>query len=134
MITIGYSTRVTNPLLQEYFKKSSGIKDVEVIEKISRVDIFSTAARELGITEVATSRGVIQLFDGTKFSTEDPLRYLNDLEIKRDFTMTEIYGRLIHFSNFLVQIIPKPFKTNSIKKDRGVVFSSVIHPFLIMLL
>jgi len=63
---------------------------VEVIEKISRVDIFSTAARELGITEVATSRGVIQLFDGTKFSTEDPLRYLNDLEIKRDFTMTEI--------------------------------------------
>ena len=63
---------------------------VEVIEKISRVDIFSTAARELGITEVATSRGVIQLFDGTRFSTEDPLRYLNDLEIKRDFTMTEI--------------------------------------------
>ncbi|MFZ4667275.1 MAG: ABC transporter substrate-binding protein, partial [Prochlorotrichaceae cyanobacterium] len=63
---------------------------VEVMEKISRVGIFSTAARELGITDIATSRGNIQLFDGTLFSMEDPLGYLNDLEIKRDFTMTEI--------------------------------------------
>jgi hypothetical protein len=35
MITIGYSTRFPNPSLQEYFKKTSGLKDVEVIEKIN---------------------------------------------------------------------------------------------------
>ena len=37
MITIGYSTREHNPILQEYFKKSCGnhIKGVEVIEKIN---------------------------------------------------------------------------------------------------
>jgi hypothetical protein len=33
MITIGYSTRTSNPQFSEYLKKSSGLKDVEVIEK-----------------------------------------------------------------------------------------------------
>jgi hypothetical protein len=28
--------------------------------------------------------------DGTVFDTEDPIRYLNDLKIKRDVTMAEI--------------------------------------------
>jgi len=35
MITIGYSTRVTNPNLQEYFKKTCGLKNIEVIEKVN---------------------------------------------------------------------------------------------------
>lgn len=35
MITIGYSTRQTNPELQEYFKKSCGHPKVEVIEKVN---------------------------------------------------------------------------------------------------
>jgi hypothetical protein len=35
MITIGYSTRQTNPELQEYFKKSCGVKNVQVIEKVN---------------------------------------------------------------------------------------------------
>jgi hypothetical protein len=35
MITIGYSTRQTNPTLQEYFKKSCGIPKCQVIEKIN---------------------------------------------------------------------------------------------------
>jgi bicarbonate transport system ATP-binding protein len=63
---------------------------VEVIEKISRVGTFSTAARELGLSEISYSRGQIQLFDGIPFNAEDPIAYLNSLEIKRDFTMAEI--------------------------------------------
>jgi len=35
MITIGYSTRVSNPDFQEYLKKSSGHPKVQVIEKIN---------------------------------------------------------------------------------------------------
>jgi bicarbonate transport system ATP-binding protein len=64
---------------------------VEVLEKTCRVDIFSTAARELGVSEIATlGRKAIQLFDGTTFNIEDPIAYLNSLPIKRDFTMAEI--------------------------------------------
>jgi bicarbonate transport system ATP-binding protein len=64
---------------------------VEVLENTCRVGVFSTAARELGLTEISYSRNSIQLVDGTTFDTEDPIRYLNDLEIKRDITMAEIH-------------------------------------------
>ncbi len=63
---------------------------VEVLEKTCSVGVFSTAARELGLTEISYGRTPIQLVDGTTFDTEDPIRYLNDLEIKRDVTMAEI--------------------------------------------
>jgi bicarbonate transport system ATP-binding protein len=63
---------------------------VEVLEKTCAVGVFSTAARELGLTEISYSRSSIQLVDGSTFDAEDPIRYLNDLEIKRDVTMAEI--------------------------------------------
>jgi bicarbonate transport system ATP-binding protein len=63
---------------------------VEVMEKICRVDVFTTAARELGLMDITYSRGPIQLFDGSTFTTDDPIGYLNSLKIKRDFTMSEI--------------------------------------------
>jgi bicarbonate transport system ATP-binding protein len=63
---------------------------VEVLEKTCSVSVFSTAARELGLTEISYGRTPIQLVDGTVFDTEDPIRYLNDLKIKRDVTMAEI--------------------------------------------
>ncbi len=63
---------------------------VEVMEKICRVDVFTTAARELGLMEITYSRGPIHLFDGSTFTTDDPIGYLNSLKIKRDFTMSEI--------------------------------------------
>jgi bicarbonate transport system ATP-binding protein len=63
---------------------------VEVLEKTCSVSVFSTAARELGLTEISYGRTPIQLVDGTLFNTDDPIRYLNDLEIKRDVTMAEI--------------------------------------------
>ncbi|MEA5496376.1 ABC transporter ATP-binding/substrate-binding protein [Limnoraphis robusta] len=64
---------------------------VEILERICRVGVFSTAARELGLSEISYTRGEIKLFDGTRFTTEDPIGYLNSLAIKRDFTMAEIH-------------------------------------------
>ena len=63
---------------------------VEVLEKTCAVGVFSTAARELGMTEISYARNSIQLVDGSTFSADDPIRYLNDLKIKRDITMAEI--------------------------------------------
>ncbi|MGB8699614.1 MAG: nitrate ABC transporter ATP-binding protein [Thermosynechococcaceae cyanobacterium] len=63
---------------------------VEILERICRVGAFSTAARELGLSDLTYSRGAIQLFDGTVFNADDPIAYLNSLAIKRDFTMAEV--------------------------------------------
>jgi bicarbonate transport system ATP-binding protein len=63
---------------------------VEVLEKTCFVSVFSTAARELGLSQISYGRTPIQLVDGTMFDTEDPIRYLNELKIKRDVTMAEI--------------------------------------------
>jgi bicarbonate transport system ATP-binding protein len=63
---------------------------VEVLETICRVSVFSTAARELGLTEISYSKGSIELFDGSVFNADDPISYLNTLEIKRDITMAEV--------------------------------------------
>jgi ABC-type nitrate/sulfonate/bicarbonate transport system substrate-binding protein len=64
---------------------------VEVLENTCRVGVFSTAARELGMSEISYSRGSIKLVDGTTFDAKDPIRYLNNLEIKRDITLAEIH-------------------------------------------
>ncbi len=63
---------------------------VEVLEKTCRVGVFSTAARELGLTDITYNRKAIQLFDDIPFNAEDPIGYLNQLEIKRNITMAEI--------------------------------------------
>ncbi|MGB7415586.1 MAG: nitrate ABC transporter ATP-binding protein [Thermosynechococcaceae cyanobacterium] len=62
---------------------------VEILERLCRIGVFSNAARELGL-EISYSRQPIQLFDGTTFTADDPIDYLNHVEIKRDFTMADI--------------------------------------------
>jgi bicarbonate transport system ATP-binding protein len=63
---------------------------VEVLEKTCRVGVFSTAARELGLSDITYTRQPIKLFDDIPFNAEDPIGYLNHLEIKRNMTMAEI--------------------------------------------
>ena len=63
---------------------------VEILERVCRVSAFSTAARELGLSDITYSRGAIQLFDGTTFNADDPIAYLNQLEIKHDVYMAEV--------------------------------------------
>ncbi|MGG6296545.1 nitrate ABC transporter ATP-binding protein [Leptolyngbya sp. AN02str] len=63
---------------------------LEILERIVRVDVYSTAARELGLLDDKFTRGSIHLFDGTDFNAEDPIGYLNSLAIKRDITIAEV--------------------------------------------
>jgi bicarbonate transport system ATP-binding protein len=63
---------------------------VEILERVCRVGVFSTAARELGI-EVNYQRQPIALFDGIVFNAEDPISYLMNSKIHRNFTMAEVH-------------------------------------------
>jgi bicarbonate transport system ATP-binding protein len=63
---------------------------MEILERVCRVSVFSTAARELGMLDMKYNRGPIELFDGLKFDAEDPIGYLNSLAIKRDFSVAEV--------------------------------------------
>ncbi|WP_017292851.1 ABC transporter ATP-binding/substrate-binding protein [Geminocystis herdmanii] len=63
---------------------------VEILERVCRVSVFSTACRELGLSDLKYRREAIKLFDGIPFDGEDPIGYLNHLSIKRNITMAEI--------------------------------------------
>jgi bicarbonate transport system ATP-binding protein len=62
---------------------------VEIVERVCRVGVFSTAARELGM-DISYTRQPINLFDGTSFNADDPITYLNNLKIKHDFSVAEV--------------------------------------------
>ncbi|HEY9645593.1 MAG TPA: nitrate ABC transporter ATP-binding protein [Chroococcidiopsis sp.] len=63
---------------------------MEILERVCRVSVFSTAARELGMLDIKYHRGPIELFDGVAFDADDPITYLNSLDIKRDFSVAEV--------------------------------------------
>lgn len=63
---------------------------VEILERVCRVGVFGTAARELGI-EVNYQRQPIALFDGSKFNADDPMSYLMNTKIHRNFTVAEVH-------------------------------------------
>jgi bicarbonate transport system ATP-binding protein len=62
---------------------------VEVLERVCRVNAFSTAARELGL-DVSYSRSPIRLFDGTACDAEDPIGYLNRLPIRGEVYIADV--------------------------------------------
>jgi bicarbonate transport system ATP-binding protein len=63
---------------------------VEILERVCRVGVFSTAARELGLGDIKYRRTPIVLCDGIEFDAEDPIGYLNDQAIKQNVTMAEV--------------------------------------------
>ncbi len=63
---------------------------MEILERVCRVNVFSTAARELGLLDIKYRRSPIQLFDGVVFDAEDPIGYLNTLPIKCHFSVAEV--------------------------------------------
>jgi nitrate ABC transporter ATP-binding subunit len=64
---------------------------VEILERVCQVGVFSTAAREVGMADLTSyTRRSIELFDHAPFSADDPIAYLNNLEIKHDIYMAEI--------------------------------------------
>ena len=63
---------------------------VEILERVCRVSVFSTAARELGY-DVNYQRQPIALFDGQTFDADDPITYLNNIPMHNNFTIAEVH-------------------------------------------
>lgn len=61
-----------------------------ITERVWRTDIFGEAARELELLDLEHDRHSIQLFDGKIFNPDDPIGYLNNLDIKRQLRIEEI--------------------------------------------
>jgi nitrate/nitrite transport system ATP-binding protein len=63
---------------------------VEVVDRVLRPDVFGQAVRELGLPDIPRIRRSIELFDGTIFSLDDPIEYLENVKIKHDLRIEEI--------------------------------------------
>lgn len=63
---------------------------LDVIERVRRPDVFGAAARELGLLDIGRDRAPIRLCDGSLFNPDDPFKYLNSLEIKREIRIEEL--------------------------------------------
>jgi nitrate/nitrite transport system ATP-binding protein len=63
---------------------------IEILERVRRVDLYGRAARELGLPDNEGNRAPFELFDGKVFNPDDPIEYLNSLNIHRDIQIKEI--------------------------------------------
>jgi nitrate/nitrite transport system ATP-binding protein len=63
---------------------------IEVLERVRRVDIFLEASRQLGQVGIEPDRDAFQLFDGLVFDPDQPLEYLRQQTISRDYPVQEI--------------------------------------------
>jgi nitrate/nitrite transport system ATP-binding protein len=61
-----------------------------IAERVWRTDIFGEAARELELLDLERDRHPILLFDGKVFNPDDPISYLNSLDIKRQLRIEEV--------------------------------------------
>ena len=63
---------------------------VEFVERINDTTAFAEAAKTLGLPPGERDRRPIQFFDGTVFDPNDPISYLENLNIKRNVRVEEI--------------------------------------------
>jgi nitrate/nitrite transport system ATP-binding protein len=63
---------------------------INILDRVRRIDLFGAAARDLGLPDIGHDRAPIHMFDGSVFDPDDPLEYLNSLEIKRQIRVEEI--------------------------------------------
>ncbi len=63
---------------------------VDIIERVSRTDVFGEAARELEIIDIGRD-APIWLFDGKVFNTSEPIEYIRSFEIKRQLSVEEVF-------------------------------------------
>ncbi|HLO89022.1 MAG TPA: nitrate ABC transporter ATP-binding protein [Nostocaceae cyanobacterium] len=63
---------------------------VEVIDRVCRTDVFGLAARELSLLDMGRE-APIQLFDGKEFNSSEPIKYLQNLKIKRQLRVEEVF-------------------------------------------
>jgi nitrate/nitrite transport system ATP-binding protein len=63
---------------------------IEILDRVRRVDLFGEAARQLGLPDNEPDRASFQLFDGMVFNPDDPIGYLQRLDIHREIQIKEI--------------------------------------------
>jgi nitrate/nitrite transport system ATP-binding protein len=63
---------------------------IEILERVRRVDLYGEAARQLGLPDIEPDRKAVKFFDGTVFNPDDPIAYLQQLQIRRDLRVEEI--------------------------------------------
>ncbi|NJR38761.1 MAG: ABC transporter substrate-binding protein [Leptolyngbyaceae cyanobacterium CSU_1_4] len=63
---------------------------IEILERVRRLDVYSKAARELGLPDQEPDRHPIKLFDGKIFNPDAPIDYLNSLDIHGKIQIEEI--------------------------------------------
>lgn len=63
---------------------------VEILERIYSLEIYGKAARALGLPDRADDRKPVQLFDGIVFNPDDPVAYLNSLDMKQELRIENV--------------------------------------------
>lgn len=61
----------------------------EILDRVCRADVFGEAARELGFLDIGRDPRTM-IFDGIVFDPEEPIKYLNSLEIKQPLRIQEV--------------------------------------------
>jgi nitrate/nitrite transport system ATP-binding protein len=63
---------------------------IEIIDRVRRSDVYSEAARQLNLPGLEPERTAFKLFDGSVFNPDNPIEYLQGLNIKGDIRIQEI--------------------------------------------
>jgi nitrate/nitrite transport system ATP-binding protein len=63
---------------------------IEILGRVRRVDVFLEASRQLGQVGIEPDRNAFQLFDSQVFNPDQPLAYLEQQAIRRNFSVQEI--------------------------------------------
>lgn len=63
---------------------------IEVLDRVRRLDVFSQAAQGLNMMDLGRDRNPVILFDGAIFNPDDPIHYLEQLQIKTNLMVTEV--------------------------------------------
>jgi len=63
---------------------------VEVLDQICQVGVFGKAARSIEFSDVERDKSAVKLFDGVAFNPNNPLDYLEKVEIKQPIRITEV--------------------------------------------
>jgi nitrate/nitrite transport system ATP-binding protein len=63
---------------------------IDVLDRVRRNDVYSEAARQLNLPGLEPERSSFKLSDGTIFSPDNPIEYLQRLKIKREIKVEEV--------------------------------------------
>ncbi|HEY9771251.1 MAG TPA: nitrate ABC transporter ATP-binding protein [Coleofasciculaceae cyanobacterium] len=63
---------------------------IDVLDRVRRNDVYFEAARQLNLPGLEPERNSFQLSDGSIFSPDNPIEYLQGLKIKREIKIEEV--------------------------------------------